>query len=136
MYPDRLAAGHRRSYARDTAGQQGIQIPRRTAAMQAAEENSIALDRLRVSQSRAIDPSWARSSLATSRFCRFMASAAVSGFTLALSANTAAAVGHRSCRGTSESAEHSGDAIFPFRCGKGELRRSSDPPLSVSSWYL
>ena len=98
--------------------------------------NAIALDRIRVSQSRAIDPSWARSSLATSRFCRFMASAAVSGFTLALSANTAAAVGHRSCRGTSESAEHSGDAIFPFRRGKGELRRSLDPPLSASSWYL
>ena len=71
MYPDRLAAaGYRRSYARDAAGQQGIQIPQRTAAMQVAEENSIALDRLRVSQSRAIDPSWAQSSLGSSRFYR------------------------------------------------------------------
>lgn len=58
-------------------------------------ETSIALDRFRVLRSRAIGPSWARSSLATSRFYRIMAPAAVSGFTLALSVNTAAAVDHR-----------------------------------------
>ena len=76
--------------------------------------NAIALDRIRVSQSRAIDPSWAQSSLGSSRFYSLW-HLPPSLVSLSLYLETPLLRWTTGLNGPPlESAEHSGDAIFPL----------------------
>ena len=94
--------------------------------------NAIALDRIRVSQSRAIDPSWAQ----VLTFLQIMASAAVSSFTPALSENTAVRWNTVKADGLLRVLNIQVMPSSRYLGSKGELIRSLDSPLPILYRYL
>ena len=94
--------------------------------------NAIALDRIRVSQSRAIDPSWAQSSLGSSRFYRLWHLPP----SPALSENTAVRWNTVKADGLLRVLNIQVMPSSRYLGSKGELIRSLDSPLPILYRYL